>query len=285
MKKYILICFLLHNVAFGQYQSLFGDSTTTWRMVKANGFFGYDHYLVSQDTLLNINGETIYRVKDHTVSGACNIQNFIKEDLVNGKFYYSGNINGPYVLFMDLSMQLGETLSTTWFYSPSGIVDSIYFDGQNKKHIRFSSSMQINEHYEFIEGVGSSRGVPLNCALSPGLSPIFLCKEKDNEIEYYNISTNPNIFIENCHMYFVGIDEQSESFFQLSPNPVNDVLALTIPDGEVLESVKIYDAMGQEVFAQKTNVLLIDVAQLKNGFYTIALSINDKRYAKRFVKV
>ena len=86
-------------------------------------------------------------------------------------------------------------------------------------------------------------------------------------------------------MYFVGIDEQSESFFQLSPNPVNDVLALTIPDGEVLESVKIYNAMGQEVFAQKTNVLLIDVAQLENGFYTIALSINDKRYAKRFVKV
>jgi hypothetical protein len=86
-------------------------------------------------------------------------------------------------------------------------------------------------------------------------------------------------------MYFVGIDEKSETFFQLSPNPVNDALALTIPDGKVLESVKIYNAMGQEVLAQKTNILLIDVTQLENGFYTIELTINDKQYVKRFVKL
>lgn len=82
-----------------------------------------------------------------------------------------------------------------------------------------------------------------------------------------------------------SIAEQSESFFKLSPNPVNDALKLTIPDGEVLVSVKIYNAMGQEVFAKKTNILLIDVALLENGFYTIELTINDKRYAKRFVKL
>lgn len=86
-------------------------------------------------------------------------------------------------------------------------------------------------------------------------------------------------------MYFVGINEQSESYFQLSPNPVNDALKLTIPDGEVLESVKIFNAIGQEVFLQNTAALLINVVQLENGFYTIELTINDKRYAKRFVKV
>lgn len=283
MKRYIIICFLLCNVAFGQYQSLFGDSTATWKMVKANGFFGFDNYLVTQDSVLNINGETIYRIKDHSVNGSCNIQNFIKEDLVNGKFYYSGTINGQYSLFMDLSMQIGETIPIINFISPYGIVDSIYFDNQNRKHIRFTSSYQINNNYEFIEGVGTTSGLPLNCISSPGLQPIFLCKEKESVLQYTNISNSSNNFIENCHLYFVGIDEQSDSFFQLSPNPVNDAITLIISDGEVLESVKIYNALGQEVFLQNTAALLINVAQLESGFYTIELAINDKRYAKRFI--
>lgn len=285
MKKLIVLFVLLQNLAFGQYQSLFGNTSATWKMVKSTPFFGYDNYQVTLDSVINVNGEMIYRVKDHSISGTCSNQNFIKEDLVNGKFYYSGNINGNYVLFMDLGLQIGDTSPTFWFYSPTGTVDSIYLDNQNRKHIRFSSSVQISEHYEFIEGVGSSRGIPLNCASSPGLSPTFICKEKDNVIEYSSISTNPYLIIDNCFMYILGIDEQVESFFQLSPNPGNDEIMLTIPEGEVMQKITVLNSLGQEVYQLDKPKNKLDVSGLDAGIYTIKIEVKNKSYAKRFVKL
>lgn len=285
MKKIILLFVLLQNLAFAQYQSLFGNTSATWKMVKSTPFFGYDNYQVTLDSVINVNGEMIYRVKDHSISGTCSNQNFIKEDLVNGKFYYSGNINGNYVLFMDLGLQIVDTSPTFWFYSPTGTVDSIYLDNQNRKHIRFSSSVQISEHYEFIEGVGSSRGIPLNCASSPGLSPTFICKEKDNVIEYSSISTNPYLIIDNCFMYILGIDEQVESFFQLSPNPGRDEIMVTIPEGEVLQKVTILNALGQEVYQLDKPNQKLNVSGLDAGIYTIKIEVKNKSYAKRFVKL
>ena len=285
MKKLIVLFVLLQNLAFGQYQSLFGNTSAIWKMVKSTPFFGYDNYQVTLDSVINVNGEMIYRVKDHSISGTCSNQNFIKEDLVNGKFYYSGNINGNYVLFMDLGLQIGDTSPTFWFYSPTGTVDSIYFDNQNRKHIRFSSSVQISEHYEFIEGVGSSRGIPLNCASSPGLSPTFICKEKDNVIEYSSISTNPYLIIDNCFMYILGIDEQVESFFQLSPNPGNDEIMLTIPEGEVMQKITVLNSLGQEVYQLDKPKNKLDVSELDAGIYTIKIEVKNKSYAKRFVKL
>jgi hypothetical protein len=285
MKKLIVLFVLLQNLAFGQYQTLFGNTSATWKMVKSTPFFGYDNYQVTLDSVINVNGEMIYRVKDHSISGTCSNQNFIKEDLVNGKFYYSGNINGNYVLFMDLGLQIGDTSPTFWFYSPTGTVDSIYLDNQNRKHIRFSSSVQISEHYEFIEGVGSSRGIPLNCASSPGLSPTFICKEKDNVIEYSSISTNPYLIIDNCFMYILGIDEQVESFYQLSPNPGNDEIMITIPEGEVMQKITVLNALGQEVYQLDKPKNKLDVSGLDAGIYTIKIEVKNKSYAKRFVKL
>ncbi len=85
--------------------------------------------------------------------------------------------------------------------------------------------------------------------------------------------------------YYWSIDELPDSFIQLSPNPASEALTLTLPDGEVLQGVKIYNALGQEVLVQKTAALLINVAPLESGFYTLELAMNDKRYAKRFVKI
>ena len=89
MKKALFITLLLfvNCNLIAQYQSLFGNTSATWKMVKSTPFFGYDNYQVTLDSVINVNGEMIYRVKDHSISGTCSNQNFIKEDLVNGKFY------------------------------------------------------------------------------------------------------------------------------------------------------------------------------------------------------
>ena len=86
-------------------------------------------------------------------------------------------------------------------------------------------------------------------------------------------------------MYILGIDEQVESFFQLSPNPVQNDIMVTIPEGEVLQTITIMNALGQEVYLLDKPKQLIDVSGLDAGIYTIKIEVKNKSYAKRFVKL
>lgn len=303
MKKYIFICFLLHNVAFGQYQSLFGDSTTTWSIMENRSNLDDPQYpiynlSIDHDTI-DVNGDTIYFIIGTSTNigyGSVFPPNeyfYAKEDVTQGKAWVKKNyIDTTWYKIFDLSLNIGDVIGSSFSYNlPQGPVDSVYFDVQNRKHIRFNQNISYSGKYEFIEGVGSSFGLARTMIYNPGRKPTLVCQHKNGILNYglkfqldLTILPTTIIFFDNCE-FTLNADELSESFFQLSPNPVNDVLKLTIPDGEVLQGVKIYNALGQEVFLQNTAALLINVAQLESGFYTIELAINDKRYAKRFVKV
>jgi hypothetical protein len=78
-----------------------------------------------------------------------------------------------------------------------------------------------------------------------------------------------------------SINEQVESFFQLSPNPVQNDIMVTIPEGEVLQKVTILNALGHEVYQLDKPKNKLDVT----GIYTIKIGVKNKSYAKRFVKL
>ncbi len=86
-------------------------------------------------------------------------------------------------------------------------------------------------------------------------------------------------------MYILGIDEQVESFFQLSPNPGNDEIMLTIPEGEVMQKITVLNSLGQEVYQLDKPKNKLDVSGLDAGIYTIKIEVKNKSYAKRFVKL
>ncbi len=304
MKKYILICFLFHNLAFGQYQSLFGDSTATWSIMENRSNLDDPQYpiynlSIDHDTI-DANGDTIYFI----IGTPTNIgfgsfqpnENFYaKEDVIQGKAWVKKNYTDTawYKIF-DLSLNVGDVIGNSFSFNlPYAPVDSVYFDVQNRKHIRFNQNIPYTSgKFEFIEGVGTSYGLARTIINNITRKPTLVCQHKNGMINYdlifqLNVSYNltPSfIFFQNCE-FSLGIDEQTESYFQLSPNPANEALTLTIPDGEVLQGVKIYNALGQEVLVQKTAALLINVAPLESGIYTLELAMNDKRYAKRFVKI
>ncbi|MBP6272914.1 MAG: T9SS type A sorting domain-containing protein [Fluviicola sp.] len=82
-----------------------------------------------------------------------------------------------------------------------------------------------------------------------------------------------------------SINEQSESFLQLSPNPVRTEIMITIPEGEVLQKVTVLNALGQEVYQLDKPKNKLDVSGLDTGIYTIKIEVKNKSYAKRFVKL
>lgn len=82
-----------------------------------------------------------------------------------------------------------------------------------------------------------------------------------------------------------SINEQVESFFQLSPNPGRDEIIVTIPEGEVLQKVTILNALGYEVYQLDKPKNKLDISGLDAGIYTIKIEVKNKSYAKRFVKL
>lgn len=303
MKKCIFFCFLLHNVAFGQYQSLFGDSTTTWSIMENRSNLDDPQYpiynlSIDHDTI-DVNGDTIYFIIGTSTNIGYgyflpNEHFYAKEDVTQGKAWVKKNyIDTTWYKIYDLSLNVGDIFGSLDTYNlPQTPVDSIYFDAQNRKHIRFNQNTSYSGKYEFIEGVGSSYGLVRTIINNPVRKPTLVCQHKNGMLNFgltfqLDVSIIPSttiLFFDNCE-FTLNADELSESFFQLSPNPACETLTLNIPDGEVLQGVKIYNAMGQEVFLQDTTALLINVAQLESGFYTIELAINDKRYAKRIIKL
>lgn len=87
----------------------------------------------------------------------------------------------------------------------------------------------------------------------------------------------------------VGMDEIDANSIEIFPNPVDDVLNITLSGGFELESVyRIISSTGECVKngSVQLNALQqgIDVSDLKNGLYFIELSSSDNKIVKKFTK-
>lgn len=87
----------------------------------------------------------------------------------------------------------------------------------------------------------------------------------------------------------VGINETdfSNSFFNLSPNPVSSILKITLPTIEREVMIKIYDSVGREVMHQKSRMnddfVNLTVSSLADGIYNLSVTDKENSYKKKFV--
>ena len=89
----------------------------------------------------------------------------------------------------------------------------------------------------------------------------------------------------------VGLkSNQKETGLNLAPNPVDDVLTITLPDSENFLNavVLITDNKGFEVIKTPINnyqnKLLVNVKKLNPGIYYLVIENGKKRYTARFIK-
>lgn len=85
----------------------------------------------------------------------------------------------------------------------------------------------------------------------------------------------------------LNVNEFSASSIKLSPNPVKTSLTVDIPRGFSNGNAKIVDMMGKIVKNQSiensSNMLNIDVSNIKTGMYLIRLEFEKKIVTKRLI--
>lgn len=91
------------------------------------------------------------------------------------------------------------------------------------------------------------------------------------------------------HDYTVNVDVASsvnfaEYNFALGPNPTSDVVQITATEN--IQSIKVYNLLGQQVLNNQVNVQSpqINMASLENGVYLMEVTIKDTKEVFKIVK-
>ena len=155
------------NTINAQYQSLFGNTNTSWNLTRSNlGWAITDSIITTTDTI--INGKTYQQITSYDLPSMqfpSNHKGFLREDVVQGKAWFFSSTDTTERLIMDLSLNVGDSFRIV--HSWSGLddfflVDSVWVSGA-KKHVRldyyegFGHSGE--ESLTFIEGVGTTKGI------------------------------------------------------------------------------------------------------------------------------
>lgn len=279
MKTLVLsfICFILSltNSYSQAYESIFGDSITSWSIYTT----GIDN--ANTDSLTTVfdttfNNYNYKYVQKHYYYG---LNGFIREDTNQGKAWFIADYSGATEkLIMDLNLTVGDTFYVNYYGNL--IVDSVYYLN-NKKHIQFDRliyAYDINNNYgskpfTFIEGLGSNAGIIYQHTCC---GDYLLCASKDN-IQTYSDST----FNGSCDIYWVGINElDNESKWKLAPNPFNEFTVLSVENkATILSKVIIYDIHGRVVKSINninSHQVKISKDQLQTGIYFFQLYSENK---------
>ena len=288
------------------YMPVFPDSTLTFNIAFSITMKGdYDPWFLmaqSYQYIGDVEDTVVYNDKLYRRFGVFEGSGWMcmREETETGRiFRYYPELDTE-VLVSDMSLMEGDTFwlpiasiiqNTDYYFSeyyaqPYVIVDSVkYVNG--RKVIRFQShpesfffSMDIyNEGRKypllFIEGVGPSYG-PFGKVDQSGLESwlgLLLCVHHGDSLYYMTDSKL------GCEQYVSSVAEFSKVAMQVYPNPTDNVLHVSVTDGEIAR-VEMFDAFGRITMvgtlaslpSQQTTV---NTSSLPSGVYVLRVTLRD----------
>lgn len=200
------------------------------------------------------------------------------------KYYFNPKDNEDEFLLYDFSLEKGDTVEiideTFWSFDretrESFAADSVFYhfvtevdcyidkSGMQRKRITLENG-EI-----WIEGIGCPAGLLHSCGSATGSGNSLLSYSEDN-IQLYDAV---------CPCNFQTAIEDPFYILMISPNPVKDVLQLTLPTANNV--MKILDVQGKTVLQTECGeIASINVSLLPAGTYV--LMVNNKE-SQKFVK-
>ena len=279
MKKLIIFFILSLSISVNaQYESVFGDQSTSWKLLMSSvefielDFVSRTHTSdVAFDTI--IGGETYKRYQYTDESGL--FQYEMKEDTVEGKVWMGMlDFDDTMYLKYDLSLNVGDTF---YFHNPidTGIVQNVFYQG-GKKHIEFNKNHYLSgEPIMFIEGVGPTIGFVDWILYSPSIEQIgyIVCQQKDGLTTYVNEISN------SCTLSFANTDEiDNELSLELYPNPISSNYFNIITKSKLTrKDIQIYNLNGSDLIDFKLEIIKdnkyeISLPEVQTGVYTIQIN-------------
>ncbi|QSB25182.1 T9SS type A sorting domain-containing protein [Flavobacterium sp. CLA17] len=82
-------------------------------------------------------------------------------------------------------------------------------------------------------------------------------------------------------------DFEFSKYFNIYPNPVKDVLSISIKNDATIKSISVYDVLGQLVIAvpNAADVSTIDVSKLRTGNYILKIKTDNGTSGVKFIKL
>jgi hypothetical protein len=134
-----------------------------------------------------------------------------------------------------------------------------------------------------VNGTWASIDAPISTFTSGNSNPNIR-----NNVAQFLVSSNlGTIYVDNIYLYrapTATTDTFNTSNVRLYPNPTST--SLTIEAKEAIESIAIYNVLGQQVISKNpmSNTMTMDVSNLENGLYFVNSTIDGKTSTTKFIK-
>jgi hypothetical protein len=102
-------------------------------------------------------------------------------------------------------------------------------------------------------------------------------------IEIYNNNEDCNSADEVYAICSVGIEEFDDSHFIIYPNPADDKLQISSLKNINIQSIAIFNQIGQRVFFERASTSFIDLSGFNSGIYLIEIVTNKGTYRKKLL--
>jgi len=280
MKK---IIFLLVQIAFmaNVYSQDFLKEGLTWNNTWGDNYSSNSNftYKVFGDTIL---GSKTYKIIKENYPDRDTIWNdriYAREDSSRWFFIVIGSLMGD-KLYYDFNLEVGD-FANEGANSKVESIDSVTLEnGERRKRIHF-----INDRDIWIEGIGSvlyHLDKPLlnfACLAFPCMN---ICT-KQNDTLLYTLYPNLNCY-DTGGIFMNLVDVSKDNIVSLYPNPAKS--EVNISSESIINSIEIYNPLGQKVYQTKLNTKLksIDINSLSKGIYIIGVNTDKGYVKKKFIK-
>jgi mRNA-degrading endonuclease RelE of RelBE toxin-antitoxin system len=248
-----------------------------------------------------INNHEYFRFDADNLIGYPPYSFFLREDTLSGKLWVYDEIEEREWLAIDMGLELNDSflLSSRYanYYDTITFVDSIFYDNEGHKHLRFNLScfnFALSPNYnklEFIEGIGTNFGLGYQVinSIDDFYQEILLCAFKDDEKIYSHNSESGD----SCKLIIngVGIENIYQSGLKVWPNPCQKTVNVNPPFGYFgYGTILIRDIAGKLVYSKSIQCfefgIIIDMSLFKPGKYIIETKLNNcKIYQNKLIRL
>ena len=210
----------------------------------------------------------------------------------NGKVYYRNYISNAFnpeeALLYDFNMQIGDSINPYPYDNTSftylildDVRDTIIGESEytRKKYTFYYSEFghhYYNDREVWIEGIGSEFGIFSAGDLHMmGGWNILLCSYENEELVWENTGSFNTCFYSNYDIN--GVEEIVSKEVSVFPNPAQNAVSITFPDGAVCQSVEIYAIDGRLLKSQNSNCETVDISNLESGVYILKMRMGDSQ--------
>lgn len=82
----------------------------------------------------------------------------------------------------------------------------------------------------------------------------------------------------------LSTNDFTKSIISLYPNPVKDILNITLSENTSIENYEIYDLLGKKVMSKNTTQNTVNISGLSKGIYLLKVLTNEGIITNKFIK-